>query len=251
MLINELVKISGVSHRTLRYYDEIGLLRPAHIHENGYREYTETEVNLLQQILFYRELGFSLEKIKEILQSPHFSIKVALQEQRVLLLEKREYVNRMIETVTNTLQALEEDKVMENEEKFNVFKSKMIEKNEQQYGKEIRERHGEESVLASYGKLKELSAEQFEAVNQLEEMLFERLKEAMEIGNPNSEVGYEVAELHKRWLCFYWPKYTKAAHNGLAKMYVMDERFVSYYDNRVGIGATQFLHDAIDVYTTN
>lgn len=69
LFINELVKVSGVSHRTLRYYDEIGLLRPR-VHDNGYREYTEAEVNLLQQILFYRELGFPLQKIKEILQSP-------------------------------------------------------------------------------------------------------------------------------------------------------------------------------------
>lgn len=250
LFINELVKVSGVSHRTLRYYDEIGLLRPR-VHDNGYREYTEAEVNLLQQILFYRELGFPLQKIKEILQSPAFTIKTALHEQRELLIAKRDYVDRMIETVTKTLQSIEEGKDMTNEEKFNVFKTKLIEKNEQQYGKEIRERHGEEAVLASYGKLKELTEEQYKAVNQLEEMLFERLKEAMDVGDPRSEVAFEVAELHKRWLSFYWPKYTKAAHNGLAQMYVLDERFIAYYDGRVGTGATQFLHDAIENYTTN
>ena len=71
----------------------------------------------------------------------------------------------------------------------------------------------------------------------------------MEQGNVKSETSMEVVELHKRWLSFYWTKYTKDAHVGLAQMYINDERFIAYYNGRVGNGATLFLHDAIMAYS--
>lgn len=249
LYIKELSKLSGVSERTLRYYDEIGLLSPARVHTNGYREYDDENLNLLQQILFYRELGFHLTEIKEMVHAKDYDMKQALREQHKLLQQKRDYLDGLIATVDQTINAMEEGIKMTNEQKFDVFKQQMIDENERQYGKEIREQHGEQSVMASYGKLKEMTEEQFGAATQLEQMLFERLQEAMEIGDATNDLALEVAELHKRWLSFYWPKYTKAAHSGLAHMYVVDERFTKYYDTRVGAGATQFLHDSIQQFT--
>ncbi|ATP41538.1 MerR family transcriptional regulator [Solibacillus sp. R5-41] len=248
MLINELAKLSGVSKRALRYYDEIGLLIPSEIGENGYRHYSDADIDRLQQILFYRELDFKLEEIKKFLDAPEFNVNEALRNQHELLERKRSYLDGLIKTIKNTIQVMEGEKMMTNEQKFEAFKNKMIEDNDKQYGEEVREKYGEEQILASYGKLKNMTEDQYKSVNQLEQMLFERLKEAMVSGDASAEVAMEAAELHKRWLSFYWAKYTPQAHAGLAQMYLHDERFTAYYDERVGKGATQFLHDAIMEY---
>ncbi len=249
MLINEIAKLSGVTARTLRYYDEIGLLKPSKVWENGYRHYSQEDIDRLQQILFYRELDFKLEKIKMVLDDPNFDIKVALQEQQTLLQEKRNYFDDLIDTIKKTIQSIEGGITMTNEQKFEKFKEQLINENEQKFGQEIREKYGEDEILSSYGKIKNMTEEQYEAAQQLESQLFIRLKEAMEQGNVKSETSMEVVELHKRWLSFYWTKYTKDAHVGLAQMYINDERFIAYYNGRVGNGATLFLHDAIMAYS--
>ena len=245
MKINELAKISGVSTRTLRYYDQIGLLSPAEKSESGYRIYTVKEIDLLQQILFYRALGMKLSDIKEIIHAPSFNLKNALTEHHQQLQNKKEWIEKLLATVEKTIKAMEEDTYMPNEEKFKGFKETLIEDNEKKYGEEIRTLYGNETIDASNKKLRSMSAEQFEAVEKLEYHLFERLREAMEIGDASSQIAKEVVELHKRWLRFYWPKYTPEAHAGLAEMYIADERFTAYYDQRVQKGATQFLRDCI------
>ena len=125
----------------------------------------------------------------------------------------------------------------------------LIEQNEETYGEEIRQQFGEETVLATYGKLKEMTEEQYEAVRQLELQLFERLKEELEVQSPSEDLMLEIAELHKRWLSFYWVKYSEDAHTGLAHMYLLDERFTQYYDSQVMPGATKLLVDCIHLYT--
>lgn len=101
---------------------------------------------------------------------------------------------------------------MSNEEKFKGFKEKLIENNEKQYGKEIREKYGNETVDASNAKLMNMTEQQYEAMQQLEQQMFERLAEAMKLGDPTSDIAMEVAELHKRWLNFTWKEYSKEAH---------------------------------------
>ena len=248
MKINELAKISGVSTRTLRYYDQIGLLSPAEKSEAGYRIYTLKEIDLLQQILFYRALGMKLSDIKEIIHAPNFNLKNALQEHRQQLQSKKKLIEELLATVEKTINAIEEETYMSNEEKFKGFTEKLIEENEVKYGEEIRNLYGDETVDASNKKLRSMSGEQFEALEKLEYHLFERLREAMEVGDASSDIAKEVAELHKRWLSFYWPQYTSEAHAGLAEMYIADERFTAYYDERVQKGATQFLRDCIINY---
>ena len=143
---------------------------------------------------------------------------------------------------------MEGERTVTNQRKFEGLKEHLLQENEAKYGTEIREIYGEQSVQLVNNRFREMTEEQFKAAQVLEQQLFERLKEAMEEGNPTSDVAEEVAELHKRWLSFYWPKYTKEAHQGLAQMYIADERFIAYYDEQVKKGATQFLHDAIVHY---
>ena len=241
MYIHELAKLSGVSTRTLRYYDEIGLLVPLKKEDTGYRVYNQQQIDRLQQILFYRELDMPLAQIKEILDSEKFEQLESLRHHQEALCQKQQHLNRLLKTITLTIKSIEEGIIMTNEQKFEAFKQQLVDDNEKKYGKEAREKHGEESVLASYGMVKNMTEEQYEAAQQLEKMLLERLEEAMGEEDPTSELALEVAELHKRWLSFYWPKYTKEAHVGLAQMYLADERFINYYDSRVVPNATQFL----------
>src|SRR5688572_30604867 len=101
--IQKLANLAGVSTRTLRYYDEIGILKPARINSSGYRIYGQEEVNTLQQILFYRELGVGLDSIKEIETAPSFDGAKAVREHREKLLEKREQLDLLIANVDKTI----------------------------------------------------------------------------------------------------------------------------------------------------
>lgn len=246
--VNELAKLSGVTKRTLRYYDEIGLLKPSRMNENGYRVYGPKEVDLLQQILFYRELGIELQTIQKILHSPGFSEVEALKDHREKLIARREKVNRLIHNVEKTLRVKEGNGTMSDQEKFEGFKERLIEDNEKKYGREIRDKFGDDQVQQSYWKIKNMTKEQYEKIENLSQEIMDTLKEAMETGDPGGTRGQKVAELHHKWLGFYWDHYTKEAHAGLAQMYVDDQRFTKYYD-QVQDGAAEFLRDAIFIYT--
>ena len=246
--VQKLGSLAGVSTRTLRYYDEIGILKPARINSSGYRIYGQAEVDRLQQILFFRELGISLDRIKEILTAPSFDSAAALKEHREKLLEKKERLELLIANVDKTIAVTEGRMNMSNKEKFEGFKKKMIDENEKKYGKEIREKYGEETVNKSNAKLKNMTQEQYDEVTALAEKVTQTLAEAFKTRNPSGELAQKAADLHKQWLSYYWNEYSKEAHAGLAQMYVDDERFTAYYDKEQP-GTAEFLRDAIHIYT--
>ena len=136
--IQKLSQLAGVSTRTLRYYDQIGLLKPAGRSASGYRIYTEAEVDKLQQILFYRELGVNLECIKDILDMSSFDVLKALKEHREKLLEKRAQMNLLIENVEKTIASKEGRIKMKDEEKFEGFKKELIADNEEKVGPDLK-----------------------------------------------------------------------------------------------------------------
>lgn len=245
--INKLAKLAGVSTRTLRYYDEIALLSPERISNNGYRVYGQKEVDLLQQILFYRELGVSLEEIKSILWSKDYDGIAALQDHLSALKAKKEQIELLITNVEKTIAASKGEIAMCNKEKFEGFKQRMLDENEKQYGKEIREKFGDAIVDASNAKMMGLTAEQYEEVQNLSCQINELLKTAFEQGDPSSELAQKVCALHKEWLGYFWDHYSKEAHRELAQGYVDDPRFRKYYD-AVAIGCAEFLRDAIKIY---
>lgn len=246
--VQKLACLAGVSTRTLRYYDEIGILKPARINSSGYRIYGQAEVDRLQQILFYRELGVSLDSIKGIVTSPSFDGVTALKEHREKLLEKRAQLNLLIANVEKTLSVSEGRIKMSDKEKFEGFKQKMVEDNEKKYGKEIREKYGKDAVEKSNAKLMNMSEEEYDKLTSLEKQIKITLAEAFKTGDPASDLAQKTAELHKEWIAGYWGQYSKEAHAGLAQMYVNDERFTAYYDENQS-GAAAFLRDAILIYT--
>lgn len=246
--VQRLAKLAGVSARTLRYYDEIDILKPARINSSGYRIYGQAEVDRFQQILFYRELGVDLERIKRIVTAPDFNRAKALKEHRENLLEKKAQLELLITNVEKTIAVTEGRMKMSNEEKFTGFKQKMISDNEQKYGKEIREKYGNETIDQSNAKLMNMTEEEYAEVTKLAEEVQTTLAQAFATKDPAGELAQKAADLHKKWLTFYWHEYSKEAHAGLAQMYVDDERFTAYYD-KAQPGTAEFLRDAIFIYT--
>lgn len=184
----------------------------------------------------------------EIITAPSFDGTKALREHRAKLLEKREQLDLLIANVDKTI-ALKEGKIkMADKEKFEGFKQKMIDDNEQKYGREIREKYGEEVVNRSNQKFSAMSKEQYEESVRLGQEVLETLYTAFKTGDPAGTLAQKAAELHRRWLCFYWDSYTRESHAGLAQMYVDDERFTAYYDKQQP-GASVFLRDAVLIYT--
>ncbi|MBC1333387.1 MerR family transcriptional regulator [Listeria booriae] len=247
--VQKLAMLAGVSTRTLRYYDEIGILKPARINSSGYRIYGQNEVDRLQQILFYREMNVGLDKIKAILEQPDFDETEALKTHRAQLLDKRKQLDELIRNVEKSIAHSERRITMRDQEKFEGFKQKMIDENEEKYGTEIREKYGDDKINKSNAKLKGMSEAEMERVNRLAETILVELAEAFETGDPAGEKAQEVAAMHKEWLSTYWDTYSKEAHAGLAQMYVDDERFTAYYDkDQPGLAA--FLRDAIVIFTS-
>lgn len=248
--VQKLSRLAGVSPRTLRFYDEIGILKPARINSSGYRIYGRKEVDALQQILFYRELGVPLEDIREIMASPGFDALKALREHHGKLLEKRERLDRLILNVEKSIAAREEKTNMRDDEKFEGFKRSLVEENEGRYGKEAREKYGDKAVDRSNNMVLNMSKEQHEALTRLSYELIEVLKDAFKTGDPAGELAQKAADMHRQWLCFFWNEYTREAHAGVAQMYVEDERFTEYYDKHQPVLA-RFLRDAVLIYTRN
>ncbi|SDX26022.1 MerR family transcriptional regulator [Paenibacillus sp. CF384] len=246
--VQKLGKLAGISTRTLRFYDEVGILKPARMNSSGYRIYGQAEVDRLQQILFYRELGVSLDRIKELLTDPSFNGTAALVQHREQLLDRRRQLDALIANVDQTIAAAEGRITMSDKQKFEGFKQRLIDENEQKYGKEVREKYGDDVVNKSNAKVKGMSQEDHERVTRLAEEIKESLAEAFKLGDPAGELAQKTADLHRQWLSFYWPQYSKEAHANLSQMYVDDERFKAYYDVDQP-GSAEFLRDAIHIYT--
>ncbi|HHW09415.1 MAG TPA: MerR family transcriptional regulator [Firmicutes bacterium] len=246
--VGDLAKLAGVSTRTLRYYDQIGLLKPAGINASGYRIYGPAEVDKLQQILFYKSLDVDLERMKEILNSPTFDKAAALREHRQKLLAKKAQLDLLIANVEKSIAAIEGRITMSDKEKFEGFKKELIRKNEDQYGAEARQKYGNEAVDASNAKVAAMTKEEWEKLTGLEKEMKENLKIAFNKGDPACAEAQKAADLHRQWLCFFWPSYSKEAHAGVAQMYVDDPRFTAYYDKEQP-GLAAFLRDAIFIYT--
>ncbi|MBR5521203.1 MAG: MerR family transcriptional regulator [Oscillospiraceae bacterium] len=245
--IGQLSDIAGISSRTLRYYDEIGLLRPSGKNRSGYRFYTQSEVDILHQIMFYRQSGMALNDIKAIICSQDFDPLNAMEQHKEKLLQQRKELDNLIKNAEKTIKMLKGETMMNNKEKFEAFKAGLVEENERKYGKEIREKYGDEAVNARNQKLLDMSREEYRNLEEVNEALNEALRAAVENGDPSSAIAQKACELHRRWLGFYWNFYSKEAHLNLCMMYTQDERFKEYYE-KIAEGGAEFLYKAMQIY---
>jgi DNA-binding transcriptional MerR regulator len=243
--IQKLANLAGITTRTLRYYDEIGLLHPCRQNSSGYRIYGGKEVDRLQQILFYRSLDLPLEEIQTILRREESDMIATMEGHKEKLLEKRLDLDRLIATVEMTIAHHKGERNMSDKEKFEGFKKQKLAENEKKYGKEIREKYGEATVEASNKKFLNLSEEDVASMSRLEEEMIALLKTLAVTKDMDSQEAKEVCLKHKEWLCYSWPSYQPQAHVGLAQMYVADERFAQYYRDKAGMDVAELLRDAI------
>ena len=246
--IKKLAEMAGVSTRTLRYYDEIGLLKPCRVNSSGYRIYGEKEVDILQQILLYRSMDIRLEEIENIISNSSFDICQSLIEHRKNLISRRNQLDQLILTVEKTIEYKKGEISMSNKEKFEGFKKELLQENERKYGKEIKDKYDKETVEASNKKFMNMSEEEFKKMNKIEDELFRGLIEVFNTGDLESDAAKEVYKNHKKWLSFTLPNYSKEAHIGLAEMYVADERFAKYYNDKAGKEVVNILRDIIVKY---
>lgn len=247
--IQELARLSGVSTRTLRYYDEIGLLHPCGRTAGGYRLYGSAEVERLQHILFYRELAVPLEEIKQLITSPTFDKRRTLENHLAALQTQKARLEKLIGTVGKTLASLKGDYKMNDKEKFEGFKQELVRQNETAYGKETRAFYGDEAVDAANARLLCMTPAQYAETQALSEEIALCLKEAVQSNNPACAAAQKACALHREWLCRFWKEgaYTKKAHCALGQMYVADARFKAYYD-AIAPGAAAMLAKALEIY---
>jgi DNA-binding transcriptional MerR regulator len=239
--IKEFADLAGVTTRTLRYYDEIGLLNPAQIGDNGYRYYDQNSLIKLQQILFFRELDVPLNDIQLILCRPDFNLLQALVEHRRSLKNKAFRLSKLIKTIDNTIETLNGGKSMIAEEFFAGF-------DEAQYQEEAKERWGSTAKYAeSQKKWASYSKVQKEAIKAngnrlIRQMVGEDPNASPDDPGVQAAVGEYLAYINQN---FYTCDI--ASLRALADMWVQDPRFAENYD-KVRPGGAEFVRQAVHIY---
>ena len=240
--VKQLAALAGITTRTLHYYDEIGLLKPSFIAGNGYRYYSEKELLLLQQILFFRELEFSLEEIVNIINSSTFNPKQALEEQKKLLTMKKSKLECLINTIDNTIGHMKGGADMTNDDFFNGFSDDQM----NQYKEEAKKRWGHtDAYRQSRERTKNWSKEDYKRIKEDGETLTKELAAAMDLDIKSKEVQTLIAKHHKGIEKFYDCSYEM--YRGLGNMYADDPRFTATYD-KFRPGLAKWLQKAINYY---
>jgi DNA-binding transcriptional MerR regulator len=239
--VKQLSDLAGISVRTLHYYDEIGLLKPASKGENGYRYYGDKEILSLQQILFYRELDLSLTEIKTILERPDFDVMEALQAHKAGLGERVERLKRLIATVDQTINLLKGTKEMSKKQLFSAF----TEEEERKYTEEAERIYDPEIVRASQRKWKSYTKEDKQRIADEGNAAYEALVEAIPSGAASQQAQDGVEQWRKHMDYFWTPNLEQLI--GLAEMYNTDERFKANFD-KIDPRLAVFILEAVKIY---
>ena len=236
MQIKEFAKFTGVSVRTLHYYDELGLLKPAFVDKSsGYRFYDEKSLLRMQEVLFFRELDFPLKEIKEILSSTDYDMEKVLCEQKRLLVLKKERLEKIILAVEGA---------MKGENVMKSFDNSEFEK----YKDEAKEKWG---GSAAYKEFEEKNAgrseEEISVLGEGMTDIFRRMGEIKD-SSPKSEEAQKLVEKLKNFICDNYYTCTDEILFSLGQMYVADERFLKNIDNAGGEGTADFAAKAITAF---
>jgi len=240
-------ELTGISARTLRYYDTINLLKPHHYTESGFRMYSSKELDRLQLILFYKSLQFSLEEIKGMLTNGNTLSHLSMQRER--LIEQANHIDKLIKVIDSTISYQKGEIQMTEKQKFEAFKEEKLKDNEAMFGDELREKYDEATLNKSHAHYRHLSQESFDKAEDAERKMFALLSvminEDLDISH---SIGKEIFEYHKMWLEIMSGMYSNEYHRNMASLYVQDERFAQYYNDRVE-GSCQRLSETILHYT--
>ncbi|MGE5465206.1 MAG: MerR family transcriptional regulator [Syntrophothermus sp.] len=242
--VNQLSKLAGITPRTLHHYDEIGLLKPSRVGENGYRYYGEESVLRLQQILFYRELGMPLEDIKKIMGRRDFDVLGALHSHKEALQTQVTRLNRLIHTVDNTINHLKGNIIMSEKGLFAGFS----EAEQEQYAAEAEKMYDPETVRESNRKWKGYSAAKKEAILAEGNAIYTDMIAAMPKGAASPEAQAIVGRWRRHMDYFWTPSLDQLL--ALANGYNDDPRFKANFD-KMHPQLAEFMREAVKVYVTN
>lgn len=238
--VKQLAKTAGVSVRTIHYYDEIGLLKPAFVKENGYRGYTDAELLRLEQILFFKELDFTIEEIVRIMTASDFDTAAALRDQKKYLELKEYKVKRQIATINIAINNLKGGEITMQ------TTPTTIQDNMEEYKKEAKARWGN---TAAYKQSKERTANwtkvDYDRIAEKTNSLTKELALTMDKGFDSPEFQALVDQHHQAIELFY--DCSPEMYRGLASMYASDPRFSAFYD-KFRPGLAEVLHKAINYY---
>ena len=239
--VGRVADLSGVTIRTLHHYDEIGLLSPSGRSAADYRIYEDSDIERLQRILFYRELGFALEEISTIVDDPRTDALGHLCRQRGLLRERIERLSAMVDAIDYEMEARSMDMRLTPEERLEVFG----EFRPEDYAEEAEQRWGEtEAYKESNRRVSKYDKEDWQRLKAEGEEVQDRLAAALEAGlAPDSEEAMAAVEAHRQHISRWFYECTYDMHRGLAEMYVSDERFRSHYDTQTP-GLAGFIREA-------
>ncbi|MCQ6561993.1 MerR family transcriptional regulator [Paenibacillus mendelii] len=246
--VKDVAALAGVSVRTLHHYDEIGLVVPESVTTGGHRLYSAHSLERLQQVLFFKEIGFSLEEIKAVLDSPGFDRKHALTAHKELLEQKKRRLEEIIETVSQTIQSLDGGKAMSRDDMFNGFDMKAIEEHKTKYAAEARQKYGD-AYEATERRTNKYTKDDWARIHAENEASNAKIIAAMDRGPSDPQVQEGVGELRSHITRYYYDC-TLDIFRGLADLYVDDPRFTANIDkNKPGYAA--FLREAMIVYCKN
>lgn len=228
--VSEVSAAAHVTVRTLHHYDDIGLLVPTGRSDAGYRLYTAGDLRRLRQILLYRELGFSLEGIRQMLDDPGYDQERALREQRALILEKIARLRGMIEGIDATLGALDEGEDMATDQLF----SERAAFNHEDYEDEARERWGQtDAYKESARRTRSYGPEQWAQIKEEAASIGAAAAQRLGAGEPpTAPAAMDVAEEHRQHISRWFYPCDHAMHGSLADMYEADERFKRHYEDQ-------------------
>ena len=242
MNAKQVAELSGLSVRALHHYDEIGLLRPRRNAQNGYREYLEEDLDKLQQILFFRQCGFSLERIKKLLSNPRFDRARAFELQKKHLMLEKERIEAMLSTLERTLKTLKGEDSMSQREKFKGFDFSY-----NPYEEEAKQLWGDETVEKSNDFIASKSDRERKDMEKILDELFRELAEIRD-EDPDSHLAQEaIDKMYRVFNESFGHYYTLESFASLGNMYVMDDRFRANID-KYGEGLAEFLSKAMQEY---
>ena len=242
--VSQVARLVGTTVRTLHHYDEIGLVRPTARTAAGYRLYDRADLERLQEVLFWRELGYGLEEIRAVLDDPRHDRRASLRRQLVQLHERADDLGRLIAAVESALEAEEGGNPMSEEQMFPKDLVGGFDPSE--YEDEAKERWGDtDAYRESTARTKRYRREDWEAIQREGTGIEEDFAALLDAGaDPSSPEAVAVAEAHRQHLCRWFYECSPEMHAGLGRMYVDDPRFTAHYDRRRE-GLARFLRDAI------
>lgn len=241
--IKQLADLSGITIRTLHYYDEIGLLKPEFVHDNGYRYYGDKQLKQLQHILFFRELEFPLNTINELLHSQHFDERKALSDQKRLLEIKKQKLEKLLQIINRSMKGGE--KIMKPKQIFDPFRDEHYLK----YKEEVEERWGKtDAYQQSMERMKKWTKEDFEGIKKEGGEITLEIAAQMEKGVKDPNVQKAVRRHFDHINRFY--DCSLDMYKNLGQMYVDDHRFSAFYE-KVKPGLAVFMKDAMQFFSEN